>query len=113
MDQVGLKVKQRHRSAEEWRSLVNAWKNSGKTRETWCHEQGLSRESLRRWTKRVRHSLADAPLVEVPRRPSVARSGPSMQVRITREGEVELVGDFTEELLAILLRAMRQSCGVR
>jgi transposase-like protein len=113
MGQVGMKARQRHRSAEEWRELVNAWKNSGKTREQWCREQGVGRESLRRWTKRLRHSVADAPLVEVSRRPSVAASSPSMRVKITREGEVELLGVFTQEMLAILLRAVRESCGVR
>jgi hypothetical protein len=44
--------KQRHRSAEEWRRLVSAWRVSAKTRRVWCREQGLSVESLRRWTKR-------------------------------------------------------------
>jgi len=113
MEQVGVKVKQRHRSAEEWRELVNAWKNSGKTRELWCRELGVGRESLRRWTKRLRHSVADAPMVEVSRRPLVAATSASIRVRITREGEVELLGVFTQEVLAILLRAMRESCSVR
>lgn len=113
MEQIGVKGKQRHRSAGEWRELVKAWKNSGKTRELWCREQGVGRESLRRWTKRLRHSVADAPMVEVARSASVARSSPSMRVRITREGEVELLGVFTQEVLAILLRAMRESCSVR
>jgi hypothetical protein len=35
MEQVSVKTKQRHRSAEEWRELVSAWKQSGETRELW------------------------------------------------------------------------------
>ena len=60
--------KQRHRSAAEWRRLVSAWKASGKTRRDWCKEQGLSTESLRRWTKRLRGTESKVSLVEIDHR---------------------------------------------
>ena len=61
------KVGQKHRSASEWRVLVDGWRSSGKTRDVWCREQGIGRESLRRWSKRLRATDNDRVLIELRR----------------------------------------------
>jgi hypothetical protein len=55
--------RQRHRREEEWRELVTAWKASGTTRRGWCAERGVSHESMRRWRKRLRDTVAGAGFV--------------------------------------------------
>jgi len=96
--------RQRHRSVEEWRALVAAWRASGKSSFVWCKEQGISRESLRRWKKRLGRSTAEPSLIQIPRVP-VSRG---IRVRITREGEVEFSGAVTEEFIRLLLGVMRE-----
>jgi hypothetical protein len=100
--------KQRHRSAEEWRRLVSAWKASGKTRRVWCAEQGLSIESLRRWTKRFRSPEGKVPLVEIRHRSDPGEATVERCIRITREGDVELSGHVNEDLLRSVLRVIRE-----
>jgi len=112
MDQVAVKTKQRHRSAEEWREVVSAWKQSGKTRELWCREQGVGRESLRRWTKRLRGTDKEVLFVEVERSASVHPMARTSHLRILARGEVELIGEFDDELLRRVLRVVREAVDV-
>jgi hypothetical protein len=104
--------KQRHRSAEEWRRLVSAWKVSGKTRRVWCREQGLNVESLRRWTKRFHGSKSTVSLVEISHQTGAASTKVATGIRITRGGDVELSGHIGEELLRTVLRVVRESARV-
>lgn len=113
MDIGTRKRKQIHRSAEQWRDLVAAWRASGKNRRAWSLEQGVSCKRLRRWTKRLRRSVQNAPLVQLSREPSPAAVDETLRVRITREGELELSRAMSEELLRSLPRAMREAAGVR
>ena len=80
MDQLPLKTKQRHRSAEEWCELVSAWKQSGKPAELWYREQGVGRESLRRWSKRIWGTDKDASCVEIEAAVPVAVKSTPMQL---------------------------------
>ena len=106
-----VRIRQRHRSADEWRELVAAWKQSGKTRDVWCREQGVGRESLRRWTKRLRRTEANTPLVQIGKDVSAAAQVP-MQLRVLANGDVELVGAFSEEVLRRVLRLAREAAHV-
>jgi hypothetical protein len=109
MDQVPLKAKQRHRSAEEWRKLVSSWKQSGKTRELWCRENGVGQESLRRWTKRLRGTDAAVAMVQIVEAiPATVKSTP-MHLRVLANGDVELLGAFDDGLLRQVLRIVRES----
>jgi hypothetical protein len=103
---------QRHRSAEEWRRLVSAWKASGKTRRDWCKEQGLSTESLRRWTKRLRGTENKVSLVEIDHRGNHGAAIGQTFIRITRDGDVELSGSYEEGILRSVLRVMRETARV-
>lgn len=100
--------KQRHRSAEEWRRLVSAWKASGKTRRVWCQEQGLSVESLRRWTKRSHGTNSTVSLVEISHQTESTSATAPACIRITRDGDIELAGHIGEELLRTVLRVVRE-----
>ncbi len=104
-----VKVRQRHRSADEWRELLWAWKRSGKTREVWCREQGIGRESLRRWTKRLRRAEMNAPLVEISNSVSAAAKSPAVRLRILVNGAVELIGEFSEDILRRVVRLAREA----
>ena len=103
---------QRHRSAEEWRRLVSAWKASGKTRRDWCAQQGLSTESLRRWTKRLRGTESKVSLVEIDHRGNHGAAIGQTFIRITRDGDVELSGNLNEGILRSVLRVMRETARV-
>jgi hypothetical protein len=112
MDQVPAKMKQRHRSAAEWRELISAWKQSGETREMWCHENGVGMESLRRWTKRLRRADSAVPFVQIEKSISVSAKSVPIQLRILASGDVELQGEFSEELLRRVLRVAREAADV-
>jgi hypothetical protein len=104
--------KQRHRSAAEWRRLVAAWKASDKTRRDWCKEQGLSTESLRRWTKRLRGTESKVSLVEIDHEGNHGAAIGQTFIRITRDGDVELSGSIEEGILRSVLRVMRETARV-
>lgn len=112
MDQIPVKTKQRHRSAEEWRGVVSAWKQSGKTRELWCRENDVGKESLRRWTKRLRGMDIDVSMVQVMGSAAVATKYSPIRLLILASGEVELLGEFSEELLRRVLRVVREAVDV-
>jgi hypothetical protein len=103
---------QRHRSAEDWRRLVSAWKASGKTRRDWCTQQGLSTESLRRWTKRLRGIESKVSLVEIDHRGNHDAAMGGTCIRITRDGDIELSGNLNEGILRSVLRVMRETARV-
>lgn len=109
MAEVPAKVKQRHRSEAEWRELVAAWRASGQTRDAWCREQGVGFESLRRWIKRIGGTNSDAPVVELTRALRAPSAIGTVRLRITPRGEVELLGEFSEELLRGVLCVIRES----
>jgi hypothetical protein len=105
--------KRRYRAAEEWRALVSAWKASEKTRRLWCKEQGLSCESLRRWTKRLRSNTEEnVSFVEIAHRPPLVGMESTTRVQVNPDGQVELSGAITEELLRCVLRLVREAAHV-
>jgi hypothetical protein len=114
MEQIVAKVKvhQKHRSASEWRVLVEEWRASGKTRDVWCREQGVGRESLRRWTKRLRATDVDPQLVELHRNSIGQRAPKAGHLRILASGDVELFGEISDELLRRVLRVVREAVHV-
>ena len=113
MEQVEMaKSHQKHRSASEWRVLVDGWRASGKTRDIWCREQGIGRESLRRWTKRLRRTDAEPVLVEL-RRDAVSPQKPmTAHVRIMAKGDIDLIGEFSDEVLRRVLSIVREAVDV-
>ncbi len=113
MEEITVKVRQRHRSADEWRVLLTTWKQSGKTREVWCREQGVSTESLRRWTKRLNRTDTNASLVELRTAGSEVASLPALRLCIRPNGDVELLSEFDEEILRRVLRVAREASHVR
>jgi hypothetical protein len=109
MSELVTTVRQRHRSAEEWWTLVEGWRASGKSSSAWCDEQGIGRESLRRWKKRLGARPKEAALVQVP----LSAMARGVRLRITREGEVEFVGVLTAELIGLVVEALRERARVR
>jgi hypothetical protein len=107
------KRKQIHRTEAQWRGLVAAWKSSGKTKESWARENGVSFESLRRWSKRLRHTAESPAVVELSRKPILRTTEATTRVTITRDGELELSGAISEEILRTLIRLLREPAGVR
>jgi hypothetical protein len=112
MDRVSARTKQRHRSAEEWRRLVSAWKQRGVPREMWCRENGVGKESHRRWTKRLLGTDNDMAFVQIEKAVPVAAKSAMMRLRILASGEVELIGKFDDELLRRVLRVAREGVDV-
>jgi hypothetical protein len=97
--------KQVHRSASEWRQLIRAWKQSGKTKRVWCAEKGLSLESLRRWIKRFRGGEAtEMPIVEVQQPFDLPGACPKIRIFINAAIQIELAAEASEELLRRVLR---------
>ena len=103
---------QKHRSASEWRVLVEGWRSSGKTRDEWCREQGVGRESLRRWTKRLRRTDTEPGLVELRRDAVGLQKSITAHVRIMASGDIELLGEFSDEVLRRVLRIAREAVDV-
>ena len=112
MEENPVAAKGRHRSSDEWRELVEAWRQSGKTRKVWCHEHGVSEESLRRWGKRLRRMEIDAPLVQIDSRIFAAAHSSPMRLRVATNGEVELAGEFSEDILRRVIRLAREAAHV-
>jgi hypothetical protein len=104
---------QRHRSAQEWQQLLAAWQCSGKTRETWCREQDLSKESLRRWGKRLRGVQSDGSLVRLSREAPAQPIDPPAWLRVLPDGQVEILGPLQDEVLRRVLRVVREQSHVR
>lgn len=97
---------QKHRSASEWRVLVRAWKESGKTKRAWCGENGLSLESLRRWIKRFRNQPdSEMRIMEVAHAFDPSAAVPAIRVLVGAELRIELSAEASEELLGRVLRA--------
>jgi hypothetical protein len=92
--------------------LLAVWKRSGKTREILCREQGVGKESLRRWTKRLRGTDPKVPLVQITGVASVAAKAVPIHLRVLVSGEVQILGEFSEELLRRVLRVMREAVDV-
>ena len=103
---------QKHRSASEWRVLVEGWRASGKTRDEWCREQGVGRESLRRWSKRLRRTDAEPGLVELRRETIGPQKSIAAHVRILSNGDIELIGEFSDEVLRRVLSIVREAVDV-
>jgi len=112
MEENPVTTKGCHRSAGEWQELVSAWKESGKSRRLWCQEQGVSPESLRRWGKRLRRTEIDAPLVQIDSRVCAAAQSSLVRLRIVANGDVELVGEFSEDILRRVIRLAREAAHV-
>jgi hypothetical protein len=105
-------VKQRRRNAAQWRELIKAWKQSGKTRKLWCKENGIAYESLRRWTKRLRGTSEKVSLVEISRAAKSEGYSGEVRLRICNDGEIELQGELSEKLLRMVLNVMREPLDV-
>ena len=112
MDRVPVKGKQRHRSTAEWRELISTWKQSAKTAELWCREQGVGKESLRRWSKRLRETDKDVSFVEIERSAAVHAEATPTHLRVLANGDVELHGEFNAELLRRVLRVVKEAVDV-
>jgi hypothetical protein len=104
--------KQQRRNAEQWRELITAWRASGKTRKTWCQEQGLAYESLRRWAKRLRSSADKLPFVEICKASQALSPSEPAHIRVGEDGVIELYGNVSEELLRKVLRVTRETADV-
>lgn len=104
--------KQLHRNAAEWSELIAVWRSSGKTGKTWCQEQGIAYESLRRWMKRLRNSSEKLSFVEIGKASQAIETNEQARVRISIGGEIELYGIISEELLRRVLRVMRETADV-
>ncbi len=102
----------KRRSETEWCELVAAFRSSGMTRRAWCKEQGLAYESLRRWTKRLRGGPISQQFVEICRTTRIGDADGQVRVRVCKGGEIELLGNISEELLHLVLRVMRESVDV-
>jgi hypothetical protein len=87
--------------------LVTAWKQNGKARELWCREQGVGKESLRRWTKRLRGTDTSAAFVQIKGGVSVVDTYQPLHLRIRANGDVGLIGAFSEEILRRVLHVAR------
>ncbi len=49
-----------HRSAEQWRSMLQAHSQSGLSQEAFCRREGVSTTSLSNWRKRLGDDAASA-----------------------------------------------------
>ncbi len=107
------RVGRRHRSPGEWQQLLDAWRCSGKTREVWCREQGLSKESLRRWGKRLRGVQTDGSMVRLSHEVTPQPVDPPAWLRVLPDGQVEILGPLNEEVLRRVLRVVREQLHVR
>jgi hypothetical protein len=67
------KPKRQHRTLDEARDLVTAWRGSGMGKEAWCRERGLLRSVLSSCLYRVEAADAapTAPATFIPIRPAV------------------------------------------
>jgi hypothetical protein len=104
--------KQVHRNAEQWQKLVEAWRASGMTRHAWCDEHDIAYESLRRWSKRLRSAPVDAQFVEIDLQSQKLDSSRGAWAKVHRDGEVELYGEPSEELLRTVLTVIREAADV-
>jgi len=109
MSDVQLAITRRRRSEEEWRELISAWRASGKSCRAWSKEQGLSFESLRRWAKRLGGSEDISSVVELRREVPTSKSVDDAYLKVKQDGEVELWGVVSEELLRLVLRVVRET----
>ena len=63
-----------------------------------CREQGLGKESLRRWTKRLQATVIDVPFVQIEKAVPVAAKPAAMHLRVLANGDVELIREFSDEI---------------
>jgi len=111
MGMIQRTEKQTRRKADQWRQLITEWKSSGMTRRAWCQEQGIAYESLRRWTKRLRSTPGIAKFVEI--KGTLGEAVPSqLRVKVNRNGDVEIYGDLSDEILRRVLRVVREAAHV-
>jgi hypothetical protein len=103
------KPRQKRRSISEWRLMLEEWHASGKTADVWCKERGIGRESLRRWGKRLQETDMVPVLVGLHRSPVGSMAPRYGHLRILANGEVELLGEFSDELLRRVLLVVRES----
>lgn len=95
--------KRRKVEETEAEALVAAWHASGEPLPAWCSKQGIDGRSFRYWVDR-----ASAPvlrLVELtPPRPARTKSGVRLRLR---DISILVEGDFSEDVLARVLRVVR------
>jgi hypothetical protein len=112
MEQKQENRKQPRRNAEKWSELIAAWRSSGRTRKAWCQEQGIAYESLRRWVKRLRGSADRLPFVEISKASQALDTTEQARLRVGKDGDIELYGNVSGELLRRVLRVMRETAYV-
>src|SRR5581483_6962486 len=103
-------MKRRHRRAEEWRSLMTEWKESGESAIGFASRLGVSTQTLYRWrailegVPRTARSASLAKIVEV--RPAELPGEDRFEVRLTDGRSVGVPTSFDETALARLLRVL-------
>src|SRR5215210_5303648 len=60
------KIRRKHRSAGEWRSLIAAQERSGLTQEAFCETAEVSKASLSNWRRRLRTEGDRDPVEKTP-----------------------------------------------
>ena len=90
--------------AEYWRRHLEAWRQSDLTQKAYCASQGLSVESLRRWRRREKATLAAAKssLTLVPVSVGKAETVSVVRLRSPRGWEIELPGSSVPLLVDVL-----------
>lgn len=61
-----------------------------------------------RWTKRLRETEPSATLVEIQRGVASVDTHSALQLRIRINGDVEFLGEFSDEILRRVLRVARE-----
>lgn len=105
---------------EEWKTRVQACRNSGKTIKNWCKEQQINEQTYYRWQKLVweagTRSVSLTPCVPqamtfAEYQPTVlkAESSGSVVVHLAG-GKVEIQSGAEEETILATLRALNSLC---
>ena len=94
-----MKKRRIRRSPEQWRELFVRFKQSGQTREQFCHEQGVVLSSFTRWWGKLRE-------------PRLAGDGKALFVEVTPQAEscVPMEWDMELQLGAGVYLRLRRPC---
>lgn len=87
--------------------VVQAWRDSGMTRRTFCQRHGVDEQRMARWAKNFPLQPRFAEVVVVGELPSSKRS--SLVIEIGR-ARVHVEHDVDDEFLARVLRVVGSAC---
>ena len=90
--------------AEYWRGHLEAWYRSDETQKAFCASRGLSVESLRRWGRREKDTIAAAKssLTLVPVSVGKAETDSVVRLRSPEGWDIELPGSSVPLLIDFL-----------